>query len=82
MDQAVGGKRMTEGASAASPSPIDEILLDLHQRVSGISGGKIADYIPELGKANPDIFGIALATVDGETYATGDADHLFTIQSV
>ena len=25
---------------------------------------------------------MALATVDGETYATGDADHLFTIQSV
>ena len=27
-------------------------------------------------------FGIALATVDGEIYAAGDADHLFTIQSV
>ena len=25
---------------------------------------------------------MALATVDGETYVTGDADHLFTIQSV
>jgi glutaminase len=42
-------------------------------------GGKAADYIPELGKANPDTFGIALATVDGEIYATGDEEHLFTI---
>ena len=47
-----------------------------------MGGGKVADYIPELGKADADTFGVALATVDGETYATGDADHLFTIQSV
>jgi glutaminase len=24
------------------------------------------------------LFGIAVATVDGEMYATGDAEHLFT----
>jgi glutaminase len=45
-------------------------------------GGNVADYIPELGKANPDTFGIALATVDGEIHSTGDDEHLFTIQSV
>ena len=48
----------------------------------GDSGGKVADYIPELGKADPAIFGIALATVDGQIYAAGDADLPFTIQSV
>ena len=45
-------------------------------------GGMVADYIPQLGKADPATFGIALATVDGEIYATGDDDHLFTIQSI
>ena len=50
--------------------------------LSGVVGGKVADYIPQLGKADPATFGIALATVDGEIYATGDANHLFTIQSV
>ena len=30
------------------------------------SGGRVADYIPELGKADPGTFGIALATVDGQ----------------
>ena len=73
---------MMEEASTASPTPIDDFLIDLHERVSGVVGGKVADYIPQLGKADPAIFGIALATVDGEIYATGDADHLFTIQSV
>ena len=66
----------------ASPAPIEDFLIDLHERVSGVVGGKVADYIPQLGKADPATFGIALATVNGEIYATGDANHLFTIQSV
>jgi glutaminase len=68
-----------EASSASPPAPISDFLIELHQRVSGMCGGKAADYIPELGKANPDTFGIALATVDGEIYATGDEEHLFTI---
>jgi glutaminase len=83
LDQTTGTRRITGQASSASPGvPISDFLVELHQRVSGICGGKVADYIPELGKANPDTFGIALATVDGEIYATGDNEHLFTIQSV
>lgn len=74
------GKR--EEDSVALPSPIQEFLAELHQRVLEVNGGKVADYIPELGKADPTIFGIALATVDGAVYAAGDADHPFTIQSV
>ncbi|HEY9658959.1 MAG TPA: glutaminase A [Allocoleopsis sp.] len=47
-----------------------------------LKDGKVANYIPELAKANPDWFGIAVATVDGQVFAVGDADHLFTIQSI
>jgi glutaminase len=78
-----GATRVTGEASSASPSaPIEDFLIELHKRVSGVRGGKVADYIPELGKVDPTIFGIALATVDGEIYATGDDEHRFTIQSV
>jgi glutaminase len=45
-------------------------------------GGAVADYIPELLKADPSLFGIAIATVDGDTYHAGDADVPFTLQSV
>ena len=47
-----------------------------------MTGGKPADYIPELGKADPNLFGIAIATVDGQVYAVGDTEIPFTIQSV
>lgn len=66
----------------AALAPVQDYLSELHARVSAVTGGKPADYIPELGKADPERFGIAIATVDGQVYAVGDADVPFTIQSV
>jgi glutaminase len=62
--------------------PIDHYLADLHARTRAVTDGVIATYIPELAKADPDTFGIAVATVDGKVYTVGDADLLFTIQSI
>jgi glutaminase len=63
-------------------SPIQEYLSDLHRRHVHDREGKVADYIPELSKANPDWFGICLATIDGHIYEVGDSRQLFTIQSI
>jgi glutaminase len=45
-------------------------------------GGKVADYIPALAAVDPARFGIALATVDGQLYGSGDWRQAFSIQSV
>jgi glutaminase len=73
---------LLEEKAAAILPPITDYLAELQERASALTGGRPADYIPELGRADPSLFGIALATVDGEVYAVGDADHAFTIQSV
>lgn len=44
--------------------------------------GEVASYIPELADADPSLFGVALCTIDGTVYASGDAEHRFTIQSI
>ncbi len=44
--------------------------------------GKPADYIPELGKADPNEIGICIYTIDGERIACGDTDKRFTMQSI
>jgi glutaminase len=75
-------QRILDPKAPAALAPVEDYLAELHERVSGLTGGNPADYIPELGKADPAAFGIALATVDGEVYAVGDADRAFTIQSV
>ena len=44
--------------------------------------GAVAHYIPELGRAAPDDFGLAIATVTGQFFAAGDTEVPFTIQSI
>ena len=66
--------------SAASPAR--QILNDLHAKYKLVSHGKVADYIPELAKANPDWFGISMVTVDGKIVEVGDTSQEFTIQSI
>ena len=63
-------------------SPVTQVLKTLHQRYASITEGKVADYIPELAKADPNLFGICIATRDGHLYEVGDTRHKFTIQSI
>jgi glutaminase len=62
--------------------PLLRFLTDCHAEFSAETGGAVADYIPELSKADPDHFGISLATIDGHVYEVGDTGIPFTIQSI
>ncbi|MBR3761763.1 MAG: glutaminase A [Lachnospiraceae bacterium] len=44
--------------------------------------GEVADYIPELTKADPDMLGAYIISSDGKHYFSGDYMHKFTIQSI
>jgi glutaminase len=44
--------------------------------------GRVADYIPALATVDPNAFGMALATVEGEVYGVGDCEQPFSIQSI
>lgn len=60
-----------------------KIISDIYEEVKPYLGkGKVADYIPALGKVDPDKYGIAIATVDGDVIKIGDADDNFSIQSI
>jgi glutaminase len=76
-------------AFAASPAPwtgskppLLRFLDRCHADFSAETDGAVADYIPELGKADPAHFGISLATLDGHVYEVGDTRLPFTIQSM
>jgi len=61
---------------------LHKYLQSLHQKFTKINEGNLADYIPELTRADPNWFGIALVTVDGHVYQVGDTHEHFTIQSI
>ena len=65
-----------------SASPIQGYLDDLLARFRSLDDGQVADYIPELGLADPNWFGICIATHDGFFYEAGDCLQPFTIQSI
>ncbi len=70
------------GAASPEISPILASLQQMHSKYGRNFDGAVATYIPELAKADPVLFGIALVTADGQVYEVGNSRHLFTIQSI
>jgi len=56
-------------------------LQSIHDRERVRSDGQVATYIPELAKADPDTFCIAVTFVDGTSHVVGDEHAAFTLQS-
>jgi glutaminase len=67
---------------AAPPPALAHFLKHCVAAYGPQNSGAVADYIPELSKANPAHFGIGLATIDGHVYEAGDSAVEFTIQSI
>src|SRR5258707_4436375 len=67
-------------AWTSSKPPLLRFLNACHANFAAETRGTVADYIPELGKADPAHFGISLATLDGHVYEVGDTRIPFTIQ--
>ena len=70
------------GRMKAAAAPIREVLRETHSRHASNDEGKVADYIPELAKADRRWFGITIVTADGQVFEVGDFKQNFTIQSI
>ena len=59
------------------------IARDITAGMAGVTErGKVADYIPSLGRISPAHFGMTIVTEDGRVISAGDAEEPFSIQSV
>lgn len=60
-----------------------ELLKEIYEEVLPLLGaGKVADYIPALGKIDGKQLGISLRTLDGEHYGVGNFRTCYSIQSI
>jgi glutaminase len=53
-----------------------------YAKFKDLKEGKNADYIPALAKVDPNLFGIAVVTGDGNAYTAGDLKTEVSIQSI
>ena len=62
---------------------VDQVLLEVVDDARKLVGeGEVASYIPALARVPADKFGIAVQTVDGNSFRAGDAEEPFSIQSI
>ena len=75
---------ITGGALAARQAPADPqgAVNAAFKQFQNLKEGKNADYIPALAKVDPNLFGIALVTVDGKVFTAGDVKTEVSIQSI
>lgn len=45
------------------------------------TAGKVADYIPQLSRVNPEQFAVSICTIDGQRFSLGDAYTSYGLQS-
>ncbi|MFN8672521.1 MAG: glutaminase A [Candidatus Sericytochromatia bacterium] len=57
---------------------IVEIFLDVKKNTEG----KVADYIPQLARVNPEQFSLSICTIDGQRFSYGDSETSFCFQSI
>ena len=69
-------------AQGGQDQSIQAALNETHAKFKDLKEGKNADYIPALAKVDPNIYGIALVTVDGKVYTAGDIKSEVSIQSI
>ena len=82
---ATGGTAIAKKSSkpaAAPTAPYQDAVNAAYAKFKDLKEGKNADYIPALAKVDPNIFGVALVTVDGKVYTTGDITSEVSIQSI
>ena len=62
--------------------PVNRLLDELLRLSLPVTSGKVADYIPQLAKADPESLGMAVVSVLGHPYEAGDSRVPFTLQSI
>src|SRR5262245_41816602 len=80
VDQPAVGQTRT-ATSAAPAADLQRLVNEAHAKFKTDTSGKNADYIPYLASVPSNLFGVVIATADGNIFSAGDINYAFSIQS-
>jgi glutaminase len=72
----------TKASAPIAGDRITEAVVAAHAKHKKNRRGKNAAYIPALAEVDPQLFGVCVATVDGQTFSAGDARCQFALESI
>ena len=65
MQSAAHSETPSKGSTQDDASRLQDVIDRIYEKYRNVEEGTVATYIPELGKANPNHFGICLTTAGG-----------------
>jgi glutaminase len=80
-DQRTTTEAVSTGELPALPF-VESLVSEVHDLYLPVDEGSLADYIPQLARADPGLFGIAVVGVRGRGASVGDAGVEFSLQSI
>lgn len=81
VDEAAAQSAISTGHLPAEQE-VGTLIEEAYQRYKALDEGKVADYIPALGRTPRGLFGVCVVGINGRVFAAGDTAHEFSIQSV
>lgn len=75
-------QKSKKAATTTAELPYQAAIDKAYEKFKNLKEGKNADYIKELANVDPNIYGIAIVTVDGKIYTKGDLTSRVSIQSI
>ncbi|MDQ7993130.1 MAG: glutaminase A [Propionicimonas sp.] len=74
--------RFVSTGSLPGRARVRALVDSCHAEYSAVARGRVSTVYPALAGADPDWFGLCLASIDGDTHEAGDARAPFTLMSV
>lgn len=72
----------TKTIAGFTAEELQKAVDEAYAEYKALTEGKNADYIPILAETPSHLFGVVIATKDGQLFTAGDIDYKFSIQSV